>query len=88
MHMRAACSKAFQSTTVTQSTFSTPPLHCHGLEVEVPRTDGGPLPPSARWPEVTADVAVGVSLAMTVLFLAVFVGVATWMLRTGYRLKP
>ena len=36
----------------------------------------------------TADVAVGVSLAMTVLFLAVFVGVATWMLRTGYRLKP
>ena len=36
----------------------------------------------------TADVAVGVSLAMTLLFLAVFVGVATWMLRTGYRLKP
>ncbi|KIN91100.1 ABC transporter permease [Thauera sp. SWB20] len=36
----------------------------------------------------SADVAVGVSLAMTLLFLAVFVGVATWMLRTGYRLKP
>ena len=22
-------------------------------------TDGGPVPPSARWPEVTTDVAVG-----------------------------
>ena len=35
-----------------------------------------------------ADVAVGISLGMSMLFLAVFVGVATWMLRTGYRLKP
>ena len=36
----------------------------------------------------TADVGVGVSLAMTLLFLAVFAGIARWMLRTGYRLKP
>ena len=36
----------------------------------------------------TADVGVGVSLAMTLLFLAVFAGIAGWMLRTGYRLKP
>jgi len=35
----------------------------------------------------TADVAVGVSLAMALLFLAVFVAIATWMLKTGYRLK-
>lgn len=34
-----------------------------------------------------ADVAVWISLAMTASFLAVFVGIATWMLRTGYRLK-
>ena len=34
-----------------------------------------------------ADVPVGISLAMTAAFLAVFVGIATWMLRTGYRLK-
>ena len=34
-----------------------------------------------------ADVPVGISLVMTAVFLAVFVGIATWMLRTGYRLK-
>jgi len=34
-----------------------------------------------------ADVAVWISLAMTATFLAVFIGIATWMLRTGYRLK-
>ena len=34
-----------------------------------------------------ADVAVWISLAMTGAFLAVFIGIATWMLRTGYRLK-
>ena len=34
-----------------------------------------------------ADVPVGISLAMTAAFLAVFVGIAIWMLRTGYRLK-
>ncbi len=34
-----------------------------------------------------ADVAVWISLAMTTAFLAAFVAIATWMLRTGYRLK-
>jgi len=34
-----------------------------------------------------ADVPVWISLAMTGAFLAVFIGIATWMLRTGYRLK-
>ena len=34
-----------------------------------------------------ADVAVWISLAMRGAFLAVFIGIATWMLRTGYRLK-
>jgi ABC-2 type transport system permease protein len=34
-----------------------------------------------------ADVSVGVSLAMTLVFLAVFMGIVTWMLKTGYRLK-
>ena len=36
----------------------------------------------------SGDVPVGVSLAMTLLFLTVFMALATWMLRTGYRLKP
>lgn len=31
----------------------------HGMEFEVTGTDGGPVPPSARWPEVTSDIAVG-----------------------------
>ena len=35
----------------------------------------------------TADVAVGVSLGMTVGFLVVLVLVVRWMFRTGYRLK-
>ena len=35
----------------------------------------------------TADVSVGLSLAMTGLFLAVCLGTITWMFRTGYRLK-
>jgi ABC-2 type transport system permease protein len=34
-----------------------------------------------------ADVPVWISLAMTGTFLAAFIGIATWMLRTGYRLK-
>jgi ABC-2 type transport system permease protein len=34
-----------------------------------------------------ADVGVGLSLAMTLLFLASCLGIAGWMLRTGYRLK-
>jgi ABC-2 type transport system permease protein len=34
-----------------------------------------------------SDVAVGVSLAITLLFLSVCLGVVAWMFRTGYRLK-
>ena len=34
-----------------------------------------------------ADVAIVLSLAMTLGFLALFVAIAAWMLRTGYRLK-
>ena len=34
-----------------------------------------------------ADVSVGVSLAMTLLFLAIFLVIVTWIFRTGYRLK-
>ncbi|HRI91599.1 MAG: ABC transporter permease [Candidatus Accumulibacter sp.] len=34
-----------------------------------------------------ADVGVGVSLVMTLLFLAVFLAVVAWIFKTGYRLK-
>jgi ABC-2 type transport system permease protein len=34
-----------------------------------------------------ADVGVGVSLVMTLLFLAIFTAVVAWIFRTGYRLK-
>ena len=34
-----------------------------------------------------ADVHVGISLGMTVLFLAVCLAIVAWMFRTGYRLK-
>jgi len=34
-----------------------------------------------------ADVHVGVSLGMTVLFLALFLMIVAWIFRTGYRLK-
>jgi ABC-2 type transport system permease protein len=35
----------------------------------------------------TSDVGVGVSLAMTLAFLALCLGVVAWIFRTGYRLK-
>lgn len=35
------------------------PIHVHGHEFEVTGTDGGWVPKSARWPEVTTDIAVG-----------------------------
>jgi FtsP/CotA-like multicopper oxidase with cupredoxin domain len=35
------------------------PIHIHGHEFEVTGTDGGWVPRSARWPEVTTDVGVG-----------------------------
>jgi ABC-2 type transport system permease protein len=34
-----------------------------------------------------ADVGVGVSLAMTVLFLAICLATVWWIFKTGYRLK-
>jgi ABC-2 type transport system permease protein len=34
-----------------------------------------------------ADVSIGISLAVTALFLAVFLAIVAWMFRTGYRLK-
>jgi hypothetical protein len=35
------------------------PIHLHGHSFEVTGTDGGWVPKSARWPEVTVDVAPG-----------------------------
>jgi FtsP/CotA-like multicopper oxidase with cupredoxin domain len=40
-------------------TMTNHPMHLHGHEFTVTGTDGGPVPRSARWPEVTTDVAVG-----------------------------
>ena len=40
-------------------TMTNHPVHIHGIEFEVTGTDGGPVPKTARWPEVTTDVAVG-----------------------------
>ncbi|RYY97316.1 MAG: copper oxidase [Comamonadaceae bacterium] len=40
-------------------TMTNHPIHLHGHEFEVTGTDGGPVPKSARWPEVSVDVAVG-----------------------------
>ncbi|MBK7955793.1 MAG: ABC transporter permease [Candidatus Accumulibacter sp.] len=34
-----------------------------------------------------ADVGVGISLAMTVVFLAIFLAIVAWIFKTGYRLK-
>ena len=40
-------------------TMTNHPIHLHGHKFEVACTDGGFVRPSARWPEVTTDVAVG-----------------------------
>ncbi len=40
-------------------TMTNHPIHVHGLKFEVACTDGGWVPEGARWPEVTADVAIG-----------------------------
>jgi ABC-2 type transport system permease protein len=34
-----------------------------------------------------ADVSVGVSLGITLVFLGLCLGIVWWMFRTGYRLK-
>lgn len=40
-------------------TMTNHPIHLHGHEFEVTGTDGGWIPNTARWPEVTTDIAVG-----------------------------
>jgi FtsP/CotA-like multicopper oxidase with cupredoxin domain len=40
-------------------TMTNHPIHLHGHEFVVAGTDGGWTPPASRWPEVTADIAVG-----------------------------
>jgi FtsP/CotA-like multicopper oxidase with cupredoxin domain len=40
-------------------TMTNHPIHLHGHEFTVTGTDGGPTPKASRWPEVTADIAVG-----------------------------
>ncbi|MEX2199062.1 MAG: copper oxidase [Burkholderiales bacterium] len=40
-------------------TMTNHPIHMHGYDFEVTGTDGGWVPKSARWPEVTVDVAIG-----------------------------
>jgi len=40
-------------------TMTNHPIHMHGHEFTVTGTDGGPIPETARWPEVTADIGVG-----------------------------
>jgi len=40
-------------------TMTNHPVHVHGHEFQITGTDGGPTPKSARWHEVTADIAVG-----------------------------
>jgi FtsP/CotA-like multicopper oxidase with cupredoxin domain len=40
-------------------TMTSHPIHLHGHEFEVTGTDGGWVPATARWPEVTTDIGVG-----------------------------
>ncbi len=40
-------------------TMTNHPIHLHGHEFTVTGTDGGAVPKTARWPEVTTDVGVG-----------------------------
>ncbi len=40
-------------------TMTNHPMHLHGHSFEVSGTDGGWVPKSARWPEVSVDIAVG-----------------------------
>jgi hypothetical protein len=45
-------------------TMTNHPMHIHGHSFEVAGTDGGWIPKTARWPEVTVDIAVGQMRAM------------------------
>lgn len=40
-------------------TMTNHPIHLHGHEFQVTGTDGGWIPPTARWSEVTTDIGVG-----------------------------
>ncbi len=40
-------------------TMTNHPIHLHGHSFEVTGTDGGWIPETARWPEVTTDIGVG-----------------------------
>jgi hypothetical protein len=51
-------------------TMTNHPIHLHGHEFEVAGTDGGWIPVGARWPEVTADIAVGQMRAIEVVAAA------------------
>ena len=51
-------------------TMTNHPIHLHGHEFEVAGTDGGWIPPAARWPEVTTDIAVGQMRAIEVVAAA------------------
>ena len=45
-------------------TMTNHPIHLHGYDFRVTGTDGGWVPPSAQWPEVTVDVPVGAMRAI------------------------
>jgi hypothetical protein len=45
-------------------TMTNHPIHLHGHVFEVTGTDGGWVPPTARWPEVTVDLPVGAMRAI------------------------
>ncbi len=51
-------------------TMTNHPIHMHGPTSQVTGTDGGGVPPSARWPEVTTDVAVGQTRAIEFVAVA------------------
>ena len=45
-------------------TMTNHPIHLHGYDFVVSGTDGGWVPPGARWPEVSADIPVGAMRAI------------------------
>ncbi len=49
-------------------TMTNHPMHMHGCAMHVTGTDGGWVPESARWPEVSVDVPVGAMRAIEVMF--------------------
>ena len=48
-------------------TMTNHPIHLHGHDFRVTLTDGGWVPESAQWPEVTTDVPVGAVRAIEVI---------------------